>query len=173
MILYQGRRIINFSDLDGRRTFGLKSFTEEYALVRATEKFLFWGVLHSLKWVMGSEIWWKNKQGVFVKLQHESFIDHFFLTLRSHSYAECSRTKYDDRFIFRVRSAHTWRPHPALWHSAHHNSWKKHGKLSILSIKTHGSSIKIDILVSRPPTTNQSLGRTLHFFCFFLLWWIY
>ena len=27
-------------------------------------------------------------------------------------------------------------PHPALWYAAHHNSWKKHGKLSILSIKT-------------------------------------
>ena len=36
---------------------------------------------------------------VFFIQQHESFIDHFFLTLRSHSSAECSRTKYNNCFI--------------------------------------------------------------------------
>ena len=34
--------------------------------------------------------------------QHESFIDHFFLTLRSHSSAECSHTKYKSHFILSV-----------------------------------------------------------------------
>ena len=57
------------------------------AWCRAPDNFLVWKVFYTLKWVMRSEIRWKNKWEVFFIQQHESFlkIDHFFLTLRSHS----------------------------------------------------------------------------------------
>ena len=78
-----------------------KRYTELQILFWFEEYFTHWTLL---KWVLKWGVKYdekRNKDYFFIQ-QHESFIDLFFLTLRSHSSAECSRTKYNNRFIFSV-----------------------------------------------------------------------
>ena len=76
------------------------SYPRGHWCIKTPENFLVWGVFHLLKWVMRSEIWWKNKRGVIFKQRHESFIDHFFLTLRSHSSVHIQTTTIVSSFMF-------------------------------------------------------------------------